>query len=130
MINSRVVAQLDTVYVEGLLAESSRLCLTVRSCRPDRPPHTAPLLEQADVYIENMVCPPPPVQARLSDTVIDQLIVPAPNWGMSCHLQNTVVKLGYIYNAIVIRKVNCVSCMHDLFTVFVRTIVNIVLRFQ
>ena len=80
VINSKVVAELDMVYVENLLQESTSVCLTVRSCRVDRPTSTTVCMEHADVYIENMMCPPPPQQTRITDKLIGELIVPAPNW--------------------------------------------------
>ncbi len=81
VINGKVVSDLDMVYVESMLAEANSLCLTIRSCRVDRPVNTTAMMEHADMYIENMVCPPPPSQARISDKTIGELIVPAPNWG-------------------------------------------------
>lgn len=81
VINGKVVSELDMVYVETLLAESEFVCMTIRSCRVERPQNTTALMEHADVYIENMMCPPPPTQSRISDKAIGDLIVPAPNWG-------------------------------------------------
>ena len=81
MINSKVIAELDMVYVEGLLQDSDAIYMTVRSCRGEKPGVTTVQMEHADVYIENMMCPPPPMQSRISDKLIDQLIVPAPNIG-------------------------------------------------
>ena len=71
------------VYVENLLLELDSICMTIRSCRIERPVHTSALMEHADMYIENMMCPPPPSQSRISDRAIGELIVPAPNWGKS-----------------------------------------------
>ena len=79
VINSKVIAELDMVYVESLLQDSAAIYITVRSCRAEKPGVTTVQMEHADVYIENMVCPPPPSQSRISDLLIGQLIVPAPN---------------------------------------------------
>ena len=81
VINGKVVTDLDMVYVETLLQELKEVTLTVRSCRVERPINTTPLMEHADVYIDSMVCPPPPSQSRITDKTIGELIVPAPNWG-------------------------------------------------
>ncbi len=81
VINGKVIAELDMVYVENLLQDSTTVTMTIRSCRTDCPVNTTALMEHADMYIENMMCPPPPSQARISDKVIGDLIVPAPNWG-------------------------------------------------
>ena len=81
VINSKVVAELDMVYVENIIQEATSVTLTIRSCRIDSPVNTTALMEHADMYIDNMMCPPPPSQSRISDKVIDELIVPAPNWG-------------------------------------------------
>ena len=82
VINSKVVSDLDMVYVEGFLQEAQGVCLTIRSCRTEKPVNTTALMEHADAYIESMTCPPPPCQTRISDKVIGELIVPAPTWGM------------------------------------------------
>ena len=81
VINGKVVSDLDMVYVETLLQESSAICMTIRSCRVERPVNTTAMMEHADMYIENMMCPPPPSQSRISDQIIGELIVPAPHWG-------------------------------------------------
>ena len=81
VINGRVVAELDMVYVEHVLNVDARVTMTVRSCRVARPSATNQLQEHADVYIDNMVCPPPPSQSRISDTTLETLVVPAPHWG-------------------------------------------------
>ena len=80
-MNGRVVAALDMVFVENLLQSEQSITMTVRSCRIDRPGTTNQLQEHADAYIENMVCPPPPSQSRISEKVLEELVVPAPNWG-------------------------------------------------
>ena len=81
VMNGRVVADLDMVYIENMLADIDTICLTIRSCRTDRPVNTTQLMEHADMYIDSLTCPPPPSQSRISDKVIGELIVPAPNWG-------------------------------------------------
>ena len=81
VINGKVIAELDMVYVENILQEMTSVTLTIRSCRIESPVNTTVLMEHADMYIDNMMCPPPPSQSRISDKVIDELIVPAPNWG-------------------------------------------------
>lgn len=81
MINSKVVSDLDMVFVETMLHEANSLCLTIRSCRVERPVNTTAMMEHADMYIDNLMCPPPPSQTRISDKSISKLIVPAPSWG-------------------------------------------------
>ena len=85
-MNGRVVAALDMVYVENLLHDEQRLTMTVRSCKLDRPSATNQLQEHADAYIDNMVCPPPPSQSRISEKVLEELVVPAPSWGQYSYL--------------------------------------------
>ena len=80
-MNGRMISELDMVYVENVLQEEDHVTMTVRSCRVDRPNTTNVMQEHADVYIENMMCPPPPSQSRISDKVIEDLVIPAPNWG-------------------------------------------------
>ncbi|XP_064601963.1 protein still life, isoform SIF type 1-like isoform X2 [Liolophura sinensis] len=77
VINGKVVSELDMVYVETLLQEAQVVCLTVRSCRTQRPYSTF-MMEHADLYIDNMVCRPPPSQSRLSQKILGELTVPAP----------------------------------------------------
>ena len=55
--------------------------------------NTTALMEHADVYIDNMVCPPPPTQTRISDKVLGELIVPAPQLGK----QHFITCCMYIY---------------------------------
>ena len=81
VLNGRVVSELDMVYVEQQLSDAQAAVLTVRSCRFYRPCATTAQMEHADTYIDHMVCPPPPMQSRISDQILDELIVPAPNWG-------------------------------------------------
>ena len=81
VVSGKVVSELDMMYIENILVEAASICMTIRSCRTERPVNTTPLMEHADVYIDNMVCPPPPSQNRISDKIIDELIIPAPNWG-------------------------------------------------
>ena len=75
VVNGKMVSELDMVYFEGLLQDFTSLCLTVRSCRVER---TIPVNVFQD-HIENMVCPPPPMQSHVSDKVLGSLIVPAPS---------------------------------------------------
>ncbi|XP_064629838.1 protein still life, isoforms C/SIF type 2-like isoform X4 [Lineus longissimus] len=77
VINGKIVSELDMVYIEGMFQERESVCLTVRSCRSQRP-FSAAQQEHADKYIQNMVVPPPPSSSRLSDKTIGELIVPAP----------------------------------------------------
>ncbi|XP_050393235.1 protein still life, isoform SIF type 1 isoform X3 [Patella vulgata] len=77
VINSKIVSELDMVYIETLLHESRTLFLTVRSFRT-QPPTSDFITQHADAYISNMVCPPPPSQSRISEKIIGNLIVPAP----------------------------------------------------
>ncbi|PVD27952.1 hypothetical protein C0Q70_10528 [Pomacea canaliculata] len=77
VINGKIVSELDMVYIETLLHESRTLFLTVRSMRT-QPPRTDFVTHHTDSYISNMVCPPPPVQPRISEKSIGNLIVPAP----------------------------------------------------
>ncbi|XP_055889576.1 protein still life, isoform SIF type 1-like isoform X3 [Biomphalaria glabrata] len=78
VINSKIVSELDMVYIETLLHESRSLFLTVRSMRT-QPPRTDFIQKHTDAYINNMVVPPPPAQSRLSDRSLGNLIVPAPS---------------------------------------------------
>lgn len=78
VINSKIVSELDMVYIETLLHESRSLFLTVRSMRT-QPPRTDFIQKHTDAYIKNMVVPPPPSQSRLSDRSLGHLIVPAPS---------------------------------------------------
>lgn len=96
VINGKIVSELDMVYIETLLHESRTLFLTVRSMRT-QPPRTDFVTHHTDSYISNMVCPPPPVQPRISEKSIGNLIVPAPtekgivqdkNEKLFCVLQN------------------------------------------
>ncbi|XP_053396919.1 protein still life, isoform SIF type 1-like isoform X1 [Mercenaria mercenaria] len=81
IINSKVVSELDMVYVESLLTESDTIYLTVRSLY-------AP---SGNVTVETPEsCPPPPSQSRISDNSIDNLKIPPPSSGSSsvntsCH---------------------------------------------
>ncbi|CAL1547658.1 unnamed protein product [Lymnaea stagnalis] len=78
VINSKIVSELDMVYIETLLHESRSLFLTVRSMRT-QPPRTDFIQKHTDAYINNMVVPPPPTQSRLSERSLGNLIVPAPS---------------------------------------------------
>lgn len=74
VINSKVVSELDMVFVESLLTESDSICLTVRSIYEP----------SGNVTIETPVtCPPPPSQSRISDNSIDSLKIPPPSSGMT-----------------------------------------------
>ena len=81
VINGRIVAELDMLHVEHVRSVDTHVTMTVRSCRVARPSVTNQLQEHADVYIDNMVCPPPPSQSRITDTTLETLVVPAPHWG-------------------------------------------------
>jgi len=89
-VHLQVVSELDMDHIEAILKGDTRVSVTVRSCRLTRPANsvTTELTSHADSYIDNMMCPPPPSQSRISDTIIGDLIVPAPNWsksGPSCY---------------------------------------------
>jgi len=72
VLNSKVVSDLDMMYVETLLAESSVINLTVRCMN----------LPKGVVAMETPVtCPPPPSQSRLSDNSIESLKIPPPSSG-------------------------------------------------
>ncbi|KAL8579618.1 hypothetical protein ACOMHN_025571 [Nucella lapillus] len=58
VINGKVVAELDMVYIETLLHESRTLFLTVRSMRT-QPPRSEFITQHTDTYIKRFVCPPP-----------------------------------------------------------------------
>ena len=77
VINGKVISELDMVYIETLLHESRTLFLTIRSFRT-KPPVSDFITDHANTYIDNMVCPPPPSQPRITEKVIGDLIVPAP----------------------------------------------------
>lgn len=77
VVNGKVVSELDMVYIETMLHDSKSLYITVRSLRTHRP-QSSLNCDQADVYINDMVCPPPPSQSRITEQAIDSLIVPAP----------------------------------------------------
>ena len=91
VINSKVVSDLDMVFVETMLQEANSLCLTIRSCRVERPVNTTAMMEHADMYIDNLMCPPPPSQTRISDKSISELIVPAPNWGECLNVSQFII---------------------------------------
>ena len=99
VMNSKVINELDMVYVENVLHEELQLTLTIRSCRVERPLNTSQLQQHADVYIENLMCPPPPSQTRLSDKILDELIIPKPNWGMYIKCSSSL-----LYNLKLTRK--------------------------
>ncbi|XP_030850377.1 protein still life, isoforms C/SIF type 2 isoform X3 [Strongylocentrotus purpuratus] len=76
VFNGRVVCDLDMLYIENLLQTSTSLTLTVRSCRSMFSQTQA--MQDTNRYIDQLTCPPPPLQTRLTDEMIDTLIVPAP----------------------------------------------------
>ncbi|XP_071133546.1 protein still life, isoform SIF type 1-like isoform X4 [Mytilus edulis] len=73
VINSKVVSELDMVYIENLLHTSQSLCCTIRSIHTQK---SAP--SQKSGEIDNMMCPPPPSQSRISEDTLGHLIVPSP----------------------------------------------------
>ncbi|XP_071502543.1 protein still life, isoforms C/SIF type 2-like [Diadema antillarum] len=77
VINGRVVCDLDMLFIENLLQTSTAITLTVRSCRSVFAQTQA--MQDTNRYIDQLTCPPPPSQARLTDEMIDNLIVPAPS---------------------------------------------------
>lgn len=92
---SQVVMDLDIEHIDNILANETQVCVTVRSCRLKRPDNTiaSALTNHADTYIDNMMCPPPPSQSRISNRIIDDLIIPAPSWGEYVGLYALVVCL-------------------------------------
>ncbi|XP_052808753.1 protein still life, isoform SIF type 1-like isoform X2 [Mya arenaria] len=70
VINGKIVSDLDMVYVESLLTESSAICFVVRSLFE---PSGAVAMETPPTL------PPPPSQIRLSDHSIDSLKLPPPS---------------------------------------------------
>ncbi|XP_041463268.1 T-lymphoma invasion and metastasis-inducing protein 2-like isoform X2 [Lytechinus variegatus] len=76
VFNGRVVCDLDMLYIENLLQTSTSLTLTVRSCRSVFAQTQA--MQDTNRYIDQLTCPPPPLQTRLTDEMIDTLIVPSP----------------------------------------------------
>ncbi|XP_022081626.1 protein still life, isoform SIF type 1-like isoform X2 [Acanthaster planci] len=76
-IQGRVVCDLDMLYIENLLQTSSSVTLTVRSSRTVFAQTQAML--DTNRYIDQLTCPPPPSQNRLTDDMIDLLIIPGPN---------------------------------------------------
>ena len=99
--------ELDIEHIDHILANELQVCVTVRSCRLKKPDNTiaSALTNHADTYIDNMMCPPPPSQARISNRIIDDLIVPAPSWGKlsvyvwSCH--SFGIKGGWLSNFLI-----------------------------
>ncbi|XP_038076162.1 protein still life, isoform SIF type 1-like isoform X2 [Patiria miniata] len=76
-IQGRVVCDLDMLFIENLLQTSFSVMLTVRSSRTVFAQTQAML--DTNKYIDQLTCPPPPSQNRLTDDMIDLLIIPAPN---------------------------------------------------
>ncbi len=117
VINGKVVSDLDMVFVENMLIEINALCMTIRSCRVDRPINTTALMEHADIYIDNMVCPPPPTQSRISDKVIGELIVPAPHWGkcriFQIYFRNIEQYLCRLHDSYTARNSWILPCMNS-----------------
>lgn len=60
VINSELVTQLDMVFIENMLQDLQVVCLTVRSCRVDRPNTGAVLCapEPSDAFIDSVVTSP------------------------------------------------------------------------
>uniref|UniRef100_A0A8W8JLZ7 T-lymphoma invasion and metastasis-inducing protein 2 n=1 Tax=Magallana gigas TaxID=29159 RepID=A0A8W8JLZ7_MAGGI len=75
VINSKIVSDLDMVYIETLLHESKSLVVTVRSLRTN---HCPAAVTGSQSEISNMMCPPPPSQSRIPEKVIENLTVPSP----------------------------------------------------
>ena len=73
VINGKVVSELDMVYIENLLHTSQSLCCTIRSIHTQRSTSS-----QKSGEIDNMMCPPPPSQSRISEDTLGHLIVPSP----------------------------------------------------
>lgn len=60
VINGELVTQLDMVFIESMLQDLQMVCLTVRSCRVDRP-NTGPVLcapDPPDAFIDSVVTSP------------------------------------------------------------------------
>ncbi|XP_033124075.1 protein still life, isoform SIF type 1-like isoform X2 [Anneissia japonica] len=77
VINGKVVCDLDMIYIENLIANEATLTLTVRSCRTIFPQTNA--MEETNKIIDQLTCPPPPSQSRLTDDMLHDLVIPAPN---------------------------------------------------
>ncbi|XP_077977644.1 rho guanine nucleotide exchange factor TIAM1-like [Glandiceps talaboti] len=77
VINGKVVCDLDMLYIEQLVQQECALTLTVRSCR--KVYIQSEIAKETDQYIDELTCPPPPTQFRISENLIDDLIVPAPS---------------------------------------------------
>ncbi len=75
-IEGRVICDLDMLFIENLLHTSSTVTLTVRSSRTVFAQTQAVM--DTNKYIDQLTCPPPPSQNRLTDDMIDMLIIPAP----------------------------------------------------
>lgn len=89
VINSKIVSDLDMVYIETLLHESKSLVVTVRSLRTN---HCPAAVTGSQSEISNMMCPPPPSQSRIPEKVIENLTVPSPKGqGSNCALSLTVI---------------------------------------
>ena len=76
VINGRVVCDQDMLFIENLLHSATTLTMTIRSCRALFAQNQA--MVDTNRYIDQLTCPPPPSQTRLTDEMIDDLIVPAP----------------------------------------------------
>lgn len=76
VINGRVVCDLDMLFIENLLRTASSVTLTIRSCRSVFAQTQA--MVDTNSFIDQMTCPPPPSQARLTDDALGNLIIPAP----------------------------------------------------
>ncbi|XP_052239037.1 protein still life, isoform SIF type 1-like isoform X5 [Dreissena polymorpha] len=80
IINGKIVSDLDMVYVEQLLTESTSICFTVRSMFQ---PSGAVTMETPPSL------PPPPTQSRISDNSIESLKIPPPSTGSTSSSVNT-----------------------------------------
>lgn len=81
VINGRIVAELDMVFIENVLQETKAVSLTLRSCQSDALVTFSDCTVFHSCGIENLMCPPPPTQMPITDENIGNLIVPAPNLG-------------------------------------------------
>ena len=75
-MNGSVVCDQDMLFIENLLHSATTLTMTIRSCRSLFAQTQA--MVDTNKYIDQLTCPPPPSQTRLTDEMIDNLIVPAP----------------------------------------------------
>lgn len=89
VLNGRIVAKLDMVYVENILNNECKISLTIRSCRTDLPASINAQQQQSAAFIEQIVIPPPPYQSIISERELDELILPAPGSKRGQDVQKT-----------------------------------------